>query len=143
MTLFSWLEKQWRHAAFSSFIEHRKIVIFILVIIAIHFVSTGIGFGFWPCPIKTTLGFKCPGCGLSHAVVSMLRGEWDLAVKEHLFAPIFVLGFLMMAGIVLLPARLYQQVNDRIKLFEEKTGFFNLIMAALVIYWIVRMFVKT
>jgi hypothetical protein len=143
MTIFSWLEKQWRHPTFSSLIEHRKIVFFLLVVIVIHIVSTGIGYGLWPCPIKTTLGFKCPGCGLSHAIVSMSRGEWDVAMKEHVFAPLFVLGFLMLSGIVLLPAQLYQQVYFRIKLLEEKTGFFNLMMAAMVIYWIVRMLDKT
>jgi hypothetical protein len=142
MTIFPWLEKQWRYPTFSSLIKHRKVVLFLLVIIVIHLFSTGIGFGLWPCPIKTTLGFKCPGCGLSQAIVHLLHGRYDLAIKEHLFAPLFVLGFFMMAGMALLPVQLYQKVTLRIELLEKKTGFFNIMMAALVVYWIVRMFVK-
>ena len=142
MTIFSWLEKQWRQPTFSTLLEYRKIVFILLAIVVIHIVSTGMDFGLWSCPVKTTLGVKCPGCGLSHAIIYMLRGEWSSALKEHVFAPLFVLGFLFAALMVLLPVQRYQKINHRIKLLEEKTGFFNVIMVVLVVYWIIRMFIK-
>ncbi len=142
MTIFSWLKKQWRYPTFSTLLERRKVVFFLLVVIAIYFVSTGMDFCLWRCPIKTTLGLNCPGCGLGQAILYLLQGEWNLAMKEHLFAPLFVLGFLMMTGMLLLPVPWYDKVNRKIRWLEEKTGFFNVIMAGLVIYWVIRMFIK-
>lgn len=143
MTIFFWLKKQWRYPTFSTLLKHRKTVLIYLAIVVVYMVSAAIGFGFWSCPIKKTLGVQCPGCGLSHAIIDLWRGKWSLALKEHGFAPLFVVGFLFAAVMVLLPVQSYQKANQRIKLLEEKTGFFNVIMAALVVYWIIRMFVRT
>lgn len=36
-----------------------------------------------PCPIKETTGVSCPGCGMSRALISMLKFDWSTAVHYH------------------------------------------------------------
>ncbi|MBC8536055.1 DUF2752 domain-containing protein [Feifania hominis] len=49
----------------------------------------------WGCPFNRLFGFTCPGCGLSRAWISFLRGDWRLAFKSHLlFLPAPVVVFL-------------------------------------------------
>ena len=46
-------------------------------------------------PFNRLFGFTCPGCGLSRAWISFLRGDWRLAFKSHLlFLPAPVVVFL-------------------------------------------------
>lgn len=42
------------------------------VLYAVWFSLTGIGI---PCPIRLVTGFKCPGCGITHMLASLLRGN--------------------------------------------------------------------
>ena len=36
-----------------------------------------------PCPIKYVLGVSCPGCGMTRAVLSLLRGDLAAAFYYH------------------------------------------------------------
>ena len=139
-TLRSWFAEQWCRPTFSNLLKRRRIIFLLLIIVVIHLVLTKINVDFWQCPVKTFLGFRCPGCGLSHAILYLFHGKWRLAIIEHLFAPVFVLGFLIMIVVILLPLSYYQKVVTKIELLELRTGFFNVIMLCLVIYWISRMF---
>ena len=50
----------------------------------------------WGCPIYNLFGVTCPGCGLTRAWLSFLRGDWRGAVVHHpLFfpTPLFILLF--------------------------------------------------
>lgn len=50
------------------------------------------------CPFRTFLGVRCPGCGMTHALVAMARGEFRRAVGYNpfviLLAPLLVWGIL-------------------------------------------------
>jgi hypothetical protein len=143
MKLFnSWLISQYRIPTFSNLLKRRKIVILLTAIVAVHLFMTQLGVVLWKCPVKSVLGFRCPGCGLSKAIVVLFHGNWQLAIREHLFAPFFVLGFLFMIAMVLLPVPLYQRVLNRMEWLEKKTGFFNAVMVGLVFYWAARMVVQ-
>jgi hypothetical protein len=139
----SWLVKQWRHPTFSRLIKNQKIVFLLLVIVVIHLVLAGINISLWKCPIKAVLGFRCPGCGLSQAILYLFQGKWRLAIDEHLFAPVFVMGFVIMTGVVMLPSQYHQRIVYKIEWIEKRTGFFHVIMGSLLIYWMIRMFLNT
>lgn len=36
-----------------------------------------------PCPIEHFAGIPCPGCGMTRAVASLLRGQWRQAFAYH------------------------------------------------------------
>ncbi|MBI4061369.1 MAG: DUF2752 domain-containing protein [Elusimicrobia bacterium] len=44
--------------------------------------ATGLGEGLVLCPVRLLTGHRCPGCGMGHAVVAAMRG--DFAASFHL-----------------------------------------------------------
>lgn len=57
-------------------------------------------FGLWlmgmPCLFQYFFHLPCPGCGMTRAVVSALRGDWRLAWEYHpgiVLLPLFYLYF--------------------------------------------------
>ncbi len=54
--------------------------------------------GFTLCPFKLLTGRDCPGCGMGHAVVYAMRGDWAASFRAHLLgAPLFFLWSAWMA----------------------------------------------
>ena len=45
--------------------------------------ATGVGEGLVLCPFRLLTGHRCPGCGMGHAVVSAMRGEWIQSLRYH------------------------------------------------------------
>ena len=43
------------------------------------------------CPFKLATGLPCPGCGLSHSIISISHGNFIEAVNQHLLGPIVYL----------------------------------------------------
>jgi hypothetical protein len=41
-----------------------------------------------PCPFRTFLGVRCPGCGTTHALAAMLAGHWTEAWHYNALAVI-------------------------------------------------------
>jgi hypothetical protein len=73
-------------------------------------------------------------------MVLLLRGKWHAALAEHAFAPVFLLGFLLMAVVALLPGRSRQRVVGWIDVAERRTGLVTFVLLALVVYWGFRLF---
>ncbi|MDL2225959.1 DUF2752 domain-containing protein [Eubacteriales bacterium OttesenSCG-928-M02] len=47
------------------------------------------------CLIKNTLGIPCPGCGLTRAFSSILRGNLPLAFRQNILSIPLFLGFIL------------------------------------------------
>ena len=45
------------------------------------------------CLLRRWSGIPCPGCGLTHALVDLVRGEWRAALSWHPLAPFVALEF--------------------------------------------------
>jgi hypothetical protein len=113
-----------------------------LLLVAIGILQVGLtaaGLPGWPCPVKTFLGIPCPGCGLSSALVWLLRGEWDNALRAHIFAPVFLLGFVLMAVVSMLPGGLHRKVVGEIARLERRTGIMAFLLLGLMAYWGLRL----
>jgi hypothetical protein len=89
----------------------------------------------WPCPFKAAFGISCPGCGLSTAVALLLHGDWHAAMTTHAFAPVFLVGTLLILGITILPDALRSRVIEHVATIEKRTGVTMLIMLGLFLYW--------
>src|SRR2546426_12749058 len=64
----------------------------------------------WECPIFRLTGIPCPGCGLSRAVLLLLRGDFRGALRFHAFAPIFLLAVVALVLAALLPRSRVQPI---------------------------------
>jgi len=49
-----------------------------------------------PCVFHEITGLKCPGCGITHAMMCLLHFDFEGFIKANLFAPLIVI-FLMTA----------------------------------------------
>lgn len=118
----------------------RRRVALLLIGVAAFQVGLGmVGITGWRCPVRMVLGIPCPGCGLTTAMVLLLRGEWRAALSTHLFAPLFLAGFVLALAITLLPDRLHREAVLRLAAVERRTGVVTLTLIALVVYWVVRL----
>jgi len=87
------------------------------------------------------LGVPCPGCGLSVAVVLLLPVIWSDALRVHAFAPVLLLGIVLMVVVVtLLPDDSYLTAVARIAALERRTGIVAFLLLGLIVYWVLRLY---
>ena len=88
------------------------------------------------------LGVPCPGCGLSAAVVLLLPVIWSDALRVHAFAPVLLLGIVLMVVVVvtLLPDDSYLTAVARIAALERRTGIVAFLLLGLIVYWVLRLY---
>jgi hypothetical protein len=123
----------------ADLMRERMAVAFIFAVAAGQLIWVSSGWPGWQCQLLHVTGYPCPGCGLSRAAVALLRGEWNLSLTLHAFAPI-LLPFLALAGIAsFLPQRYRQKLICVIEQIEKRTWLSVILLVAMVIYWIVRL----
>lgn len=44
---------------------------------------SGVGEEVVLCPFRLLTGHRCPGCGMGHAVVAAMRGNWGASFHHH------------------------------------------------------------
>jgi hypothetical protein len=124
---------------FTYFLANREIGLAGAGIIALNILLVILHLPGWPCPIKTTLGIPCPGCGLSAAMASLLEGHWQASLSEHAFAPLLLFSLFILVAVNMLPETARRQAIQRIGSWETTTGFGFWGLAALLIYWGLRL----
>ena len=98
------------------------------------------GYPGWQCPINSTFGVSCPGCGLTTAMTLLVNGQWAAAVGMHAFAPLFMVILALMMIAFLLPADYLGKLSTVIKVMEKKTGITAIILLSMLLYWLLRVF---
>ena len=93
----------------------------------------------WECPFFRLTGIPCPGCGLSRAIMLLLKGDLVSSLRFHAFAPIFLFAIVALILSVLLPKSIIQPAIARAELIERQTGLTVLILAGLILYWLARL----
>jgi hypothetical protein len=96
------------------------------------------GFTGWQCPILSTFGVTCPGCGLTTAVVLLLKGHLSLALEAHAFALPVLIALICMAVSSILPLKYRLKAAGRIAAVERHRGIFMILLIGMVLYWFVR-----
>jgi hypothetical protein len=90
------------------------------------------------CPLPRTLGIPCPSCGMTRACVALLRGssQW---IHFHALAPLVLVGVALLLLAVVLPAPARLALADRVEMLERRTAAPMLALAALLLYWVIRL----
>jgi hypothetical protein len=124
---------------FAPLLKNRRIALVLLCVAALQIVTIFVGLPGWQCPIHSTLGIPCPGCGLTTAMTLLIKGDWQGAIHAHAFAPVFLFAFLIMAIVSILPVNLHRKAVLQIAAIEKYTAFAAYILWGIVIYWIFRL----
>ncbi len=98
------------------------------------------GVPLWPCPIKSILGFPCPGCGLTTAMGQLLHGQIRESLRTHAFAPVFAMVLLVMLVALMLPEPQRKILISAIARLEGRTALTAWFLTALLLYWGIRLF---
>ena len=121
-------------------LQSRRIIVLLAAVTLALVALTSAGITVWQCPLRSTLGVPCPGCGLTRAMVLLIQGNWQASFDLHAFAPIFLgIGIILAIGSVL-PARLQQMAAYQIANFERRTGIVALLGFSFMLYWFLRIF---
>jgi hypothetical protein len=125
--------------ALAALMRDRRVALGVTAVAAAQVAAVAAGVGGWPCPVKAAFGIPCPGCGLTRASVALLRGEFATAFGLHAFAPVLLLGVAAFAVAGLLPAARREAFAGAVGRFERRTRAAYVVLAALLLYWSVRL----
>ena len=92
----------------------------------------------WQCPIYETLGVICPGCGMTTALAMLLKGHWQLAIQIHAFAPLILIGLMILPLAIVLPNSLLKRLSLKVNRLEQKSGIMAILLLSMVSYWLLR-----
>ncbi|MGD9193530.1 MAG: DUF2752 domain-containing protein [Desulfobacterales bacterium] len=95
----------------------------------------------WQCPLQFTLGVSCPGCGLTTAIVMLLKGNWQLAVQSHAFAPLFLILGIGMLIVGTLPLVYAKKIAAWVAILERNTGITAIVLLGIMLYGLLRHFI--
>ena len=125
-------------AIMGPLMQNRWIIVLLTALTAMQAVLAATLKIAWQCPVKSTLGVICPGCGLTRALVLFVQGHWKAAIDLHAFAPVVLgIGIFLVIGNSL-PAGLRHKFAERVAAFERRTAIVALLMLSMVAYWILR-----
>jgi len=131
---------RWRtFPLFSKLLEHRGWSIWVVAFAAVQLCLVNAGLIGSVCVIRSLTGVPCPGCGLSRAVVHLFRGEWSESIHDHLFAPVFLLGLLILTLVSTFPSKWHRRIVAQIAVWEECTGITTILVGLLLLYWSTRL----
>lgn len=125
-------------APVSSLLESRVVCAGIIGAAAAHVALALAGHEGWPCPVRSALGVPCPGCGLGRACALLLRGDWLAAMRLHAFAPLLLMTLVLVCATALMPDLERRSFAAMLSRVEAKTRLVPALLAALIIYWLVR-----
>jgi hypothetical protein len=131
--------RAWYAPAFSSLIEDRGNGFLVLGVGVLHLGLSLAGLPGWECPILKATGVPCPGCGLTHATMELLRGDVVSSLRVHAFAPVLLVVLALMCAVLVLPAQYRQPLLAAVRKLETQNGLTSFLLSALVLYWVIRL----
>ncbi len=113
----------------------RSAVAVLLAAGAVQFGLTWLGLPGWVCPVHAATGWPCPGCGLSRALVELVRGHFATAIALHPFAPVVLVSALFTAGLAVLPPHRRQRIISRLAVANHRLRASWWLAATLMVHW--------
>ena len=124
----------------ANMLLNRWLAGFFLIFGAAQLLLVYTGLTGWQCPIYETLGVICPGCGMTTAMALLLKGHWQLAIQTHAFAPLILMGLILLPVAIILPASHLKKLSLGLKRLERKSGIMAILLLSMVGYWLLRIF---
>ena len=124
-----------------SFLKNRPICLAITAVTILQLSLVFFGLPAWQSPIHALFGVPDLGCGLSRAIVALLRGDWQTSLTFHAFAPFFVIALTLIAFAAVLPSTIRDKAVIWIETLERRTGLTSFLLIGLVVYWLARMLI--
>jgi hypothetical protein len=133
-------KQAWFSPVFASILkdpaERIALTVFSFLQVGLHM----LGLPVWSCPIKAFLGIPCPGCGLTLAMDELLHGHVLASLQTHVFAPVFLVVFLILTTSIVLPEKQRGNLVATMASLETRTGLTAWVLSALMLYWSIRLF---
>jgi len=123
----------------SPILRDRKFTFVLAGAAGLQIALVSLGLPGWQCPFLQVTGIPCPGCGLTRAVIFLLKGELRTSIRFHAFAPIFLLAAGALILSILLPRSIVQPAILKAELLERQTRFTVIILVGLILYWLARL----
>jgi len=118
--------------------KNRRLTLILSLLATLQIGTTLFGFGLWKCPVYSTFGIPCPGCGISSALSLLVQGKWESAIQTHAFSPILLAGFFLIMVVNLLPKKAHTKMLSRIYSLEQHIGFIQWLFTGMFIYWLLK-----
>lgn len=80
--------------------RHLRNGVILLLLALLYYLLCRLGIGF-PCPLRKWTGLACPGCGISHFFMDLLRFDFISAVQQN-WAVALLVPLWLITGIVFL-----------------------------------------
>jgi len=100
-----------------------------------------LGLPAWRSLLHSTFGIPDFGCGLTRAILALLRGDWQTSLMFHAFAPLFVVALTLVALAAILPDKLRAETVAWVETIERRTGLTAILLSGLVLYWLARLLI--
>ena len=139
MNLTANVNRIWYSPTLSSLIANRKEGLILTGAAGVHLGLYMFGLPTWACPIRAATGVPCPGCGLTTATAQFLHGDFLDSFQTHAFAPVFLLGTILLMLAVVMPGQYHEKIVRKISRFEIRTGILSWVLFGLVFYWGARL----
>ena len=123
----------------ASLLRDRRVALALTALAAAQVGAVWAGVGGWPCPVRGATGLPCPGCGLTRGAVALARGQWGESLAAHAFAPVLLICLAACAVAALLPRRQREAFVGVAERVERRTRASAFLLAALLLYWLVRL----
>jgi len=93
-----------------------------------------------PCAWRAVTGLPCPGCGMTRSTLALLRGDWQLSLRENALTWVILVFWAVVAAGLAVPARHRAGVVAAIGAWEQRTRWPLWFGLALGIYTLTRWF---
>ena len=137
--MLSSIRAAWFSPVFSQLLEDRRGSLLLVGAGAAQLGLNLAGLPGWVCPIRAATGVPCPGCGLTTAILQLLKGDVAGSLQTHAFAPIFLAALALMLVALLLPKDARQKLAAGMARVEARAGLAAWVMLTLFLYWGVRL----
>ena len=126
-------------APISPLLRDRKFALVVAGTAGVQIALVSLSLPGWVCPFFRLTGIPCPGCGLTRAVILLLKGDLQASLHFHAFAPIVLLTAVALILVILLPRSITQPAISKLETLEQQTGFTAIILVGLILYWLARL----
>jgi len=126
-------------APVSPLLRDRKFTVAVAGAVGVQIALVSLSLPGWECPFFRVTGIPCPGCGLTRAVILLLKGDLQASLRFHAFAPIVLLTAVALVLVLLLPRSITQPAISKMEMLEQQTGFTVIILFGLILYWLARL----